>query len=114
MYNQYVRNYEKMNEFFYGYGERWKAINELFVEASQNFIKINEKYIELFKAGEDVHALIVAYIELEFLGVLLYRMFRYKTSKGQNTKKTRITALPTGRFVASVMMFAAIVLCGLL
>ena len=30
-----------MNEFFYGYGERWKAINELFVEASQNFIKIN-------------------------------------------------------------------------
>ena len=46
-----------MNEFFYGYGERWKAINELFVEASQNFIKINEKYIELFKAGENVYAL---------------------------------------------------------
>ena len=85
-----------MNEFFYGYGERWKAINGLFVEASQNFIKINEKYRELFKASENVHALIVAYIELfqklnkqwiEFLGVLLYRMFRYKTSKGQNTKK---------------------------
>jgi hypothetical protein len=40
MYNQYVRNYEKMNEFFYGYGERWKAVNELFVEASQNYIKL--------------------------------------------------------------------------
>ena len=64
IYNQYVRNYEKMNEFFYGYGERWKAINELFVEASQNFIKINEHHRELFKAGENVHALIVAYIEL--------------------------------------------------
>jgi len=33
IYNQYVRNYEKMNEFFYGHGERWNAINELFVEA---------------------------------------------------------------------------------
>ena len=64
MYNQYVRNYEKMNEFFYGYGERWKAINELFVEVSKNFIKINEHHRELFKAGENVHALIVAYIEL--------------------------------------------------
>jgi hypothetical protein len=51
MYNQYVRNYEKMNEFFYGYGGRWKAINELFVEALQNFIKINEQYRKLFKAG---------------------------------------------------------------
>ena len=35
-----------------------------YVEASQNFIKINEKYRELFKASENVHALIVAYIEL--------------------------------------------------
>jgi hypothetical protein len=61
MYNQYVRNYEKMNEFFYG---RWKAVNEFFVEASQNFIKINEQYRELFKAGENVHALIVVYLEL--------------------------------------------------
>lgn len=44
MYNQYVKSYEKMNEFFYGYGERWKAFNELFVQATQNFIKINEQY----------------------------------------------------------------------
>ena len=53
-----------MNEFFYGYGERWIAINELFVEASQNFIKINEKYRELFKANENVYAPYLAYIEL--------------------------------------------------
>jgi hypothetical protein len=61
VYNQYVKSYEKMNEFFlYGYGERWKAINELFVEASQNFFKINEKYGELFKANENVSVLYVA------------------------------------------------------
>jgi hypothetical protein len=59
-----MRSYEKMNEFFYGYGERMKAINELFVEALQNLIKINEQYRELFKANENVHALNVAYIEL--------------------------------------------------
>jgi hypothetical protein len=64
MYNQYARSYEKMNEFFYGYGERMKAINELFVEALQNLIKINEQYRELFKANENVHALDVAYMEL--------------------------------------------------
>jgi hypothetical protein len=43
MYNQNVKSYEKMNEFFYSYGERLKAINELFVEAVQNFVKINEQ-----------------------------------------------------------------------
>ena len=62
MYNAYVKSYEKMNEFFYGYGERWKAINELFVEASQNLIKINQKYRELFKANENVSVLYLAYI----------------------------------------------------
>lgn len=30
----------------------------------RTFIKINEQYRELFKAGENVHALIVAYIGL--------------------------------------------------
>lgn len=64
MYNQYTRSYEKINEFFYGYGERMKAINELFVEALQNLFKINEQYRELFKANENMHALNVAYIEL--------------------------------------------------
>ena len=63
MYNQYVRDYEKMNELFYGYGERMKAINKLFVEASQNIIKIDKQYRELFKANKNVHALNVAYIE---------------------------------------------------
>lgn len=62
MYNAYVKSYEKMNEFLYGYGERWKAINELFVEASQNLIKINQKYRELFKANENVSVLYLAYI----------------------------------------------------
>ena len=62
MYNEYVKSYEKMNEFLYGYGERWKAINELFVEASQNLIKINQKYRELFKANENVSVLYLAYI----------------------------------------------------
>ncbi len=62
MYNAYVKSYEKMNEFLYGYGERWKAINKLFVEASQNLIKINQKYRELFKANENVSVLYLAYI----------------------------------------------------
>ena len=62
MYNAYVKSYEKMNEFLYGYGERWKAINELFVEASQNLIKINQKYRELFKANENVSVLYLAYL----------------------------------------------------
>lgn len=64
MYNQYTRSYEKINEFFYGYGERMKAFNELFVDALQNLIKINEQYKESFKANENMLALNVAYIEL--------------------------------------------------
>jgi hypothetical protein len=59
-----MKNYEMMNEFFHGYGEKMKAINELFIEALQNLIKINEQYRELFKANENVHALNVAYVEL--------------------------------------------------
>lgn len=62
--NQYAKSYEKMNEFFYGYGERLKAFNELFVQATQNFIKINKQYTESFSANENTHALYLAYIEL--------------------------------------------------
>ncbi len=64
MYNQYARSYERMYQFFYGYGDRMKAFNELFVDALQNLIKINEQYKESFKANENVLALNVAYIEL--------------------------------------------------
>ena len=64
MFNQYLRNYENMNEFFNDYIERMKAINELFVGMVQNNIKINEEYGKLIKTSENVYALHIAYIEL--------------------------------------------------
>ena len=67
MYNQYLRNYKKMNEFFNGYIERMKAIKELFVEMVQNIIKNNEQNRELIKTSENVHAPRIAYIELRNL-----------------------------------------------
>lgn len=63
MYDQYLRYFEQMNVFFYGYGERMKAINELFIDASQSFIKINEHYKELFKANESVNTVHKEYID---------------------------------------------------
>jgi hypothetical protein len=60
MYNQYLRNYENMKEF---YIERMKALNELYVQSLQNFIKINEQYRELFKGNENANTLYKAYVD---------------------------------------------------
>jgi hypothetical protein len=63
MYNQYLRNYENMNEFFYGYIERMKMLNEIYVESLQNFIRINNQYRELFKANENANTLYKEYVD---------------------------------------------------
>jgi hypothetical protein len=74
MYNQYLRNYENMKEF---YIERMKALNELYVQSLQNFIKINEQYRELFKGNENANTLYKAYVDnfqklfIQFLKLLL-------------------------------------------
>jgi hypothetical protein len=63
MYNQYMRNYENMNELFYGYIERMKAINELYAESLQNFIKFNNQCRELFKGNENPNTLYKEYVD---------------------------------------------------
>jgi hypothetical protein len=46
-----MRNYENMNELFYGYIERMKALNELYAESLRNFIRFNNQCRELFKGN---------------------------------------------------------------
>ena len=62
IYNQYLRNHENMNEFFYDYVERMKAFNELYVESLQNIIRINNQYRELFKGNENPNTLYKEYL----------------------------------------------------
>jgi hypothetical protein len=63
MYNQYLRNYENMNEFLNGYVERMKVLNELNVESAQNFIRINEQCRELLKGNENANTIYKEYID---------------------------------------------------
>jgi hypothetical protein len=63
MYDQYLRNYENMNEFLNDYVERMKVLNELYVESVQNFIRINNQYRELLKGNENANTLYKEYID---------------------------------------------------
>ena len=63
MNNQYLRNYEKINEFFYGYMERVKMLNELYIESVQNFVRINNQYGELLKGNENANSLYKEYVD---------------------------------------------------
>ena len=62
MYNQYLRNYENMKEFFYDYVERMKVLNERYVESLQNFIRINNQYRESFKGNENPNTIYNEYL----------------------------------------------------
>ena len=63
MFNQYMRNCENMNEFFYGYMERMKVLNELYTESVQNFIKTNNQYRELLKGNENANTIYKDYVD---------------------------------------------------
>jgi hypothetical protein len=63
MYNQYLRNYGSMNEFFYGYIERMKELNELYIESLQNFFRINNQNRELFKGNENANTQYKEYVD---------------------------------------------------
>ena len=63
MYNQYLRNYENMNEFLNEYVERMKVLNELSVESLKNFIRINNHFRELLKGDENADTLYKEYID---------------------------------------------------
>jgi hypothetical protein len=63
MYNQSLRNYGSMNEFFYGYIERMKELNELYIESLQNFFRINNQNRELFKGNENANTQYKEYVD---------------------------------------------------
>jgi hypothetical protein len=63
MYNQYVKGYEKMNEFYSDYVNKMKMLNELFEQASRNISKMNELYRDLVKVNENMYNLYKEYLE---------------------------------------------------
>lgn len=63
MYDQYLRNYENMDEFLNDYVERMKVLNELYVESVQNFIRINNQYREFLKGNKNANTLYKEYID---------------------------------------------------
>jgi hypothetical protein len=63
MYNQYVKGYEKMNEFYNDYVNKMKMLNELFDEASRNISRMNELYRDLVKVNENMYNLHRQYLD---------------------------------------------------
>ena len=62
MYNQYMKSYEAMNNFYDDYVNKMKKLNVLFEEASQNITRMNDLYRDLVKVNENMYNLYTQYL----------------------------------------------------